>query len=74
MNANTTTKYEFANFLVTKLYSGLRCLIIDIQKINQYLEYSLLGGLEPPTFRLIAERASQLLHQSCSLVPCNYSR
>ena len=74
MDANTTTKYEFANFLVTKLYSYLPCLIIDIQKMNQNLEYSLLGGLEAPTFRLIAERSSQLLQQSCSLVPCNYSR
>ena len=27
--------------------------------------HTLLGGLEPPTFRVSAERANQLRHKSC---------
>ena len=38
------------------------------------MKNSLLGGLEPPTFRLTAERASQLRHKSwfsCELCRSN---
>ena len=35
----------------------------------QILMFSLLGGLEPPTFRLTAERASRLRHKiDCRLI------
>ncbi len=29
-----------------------------------------LGGFEPPTFRLTAERASRLRHRDCYLTAC----
>ena len=66
--------FDFAKLLATNLYNDLSCLIIETQKNQSKFEASLLGGLEPSTFRLTAARASQMLHNSCSLVPRNYSR
>ena len=33
--------------------------------VKKSLPIRSLGGLEPPTFRLTAERANQLRHKSC---------
>ena len=49
------------NTLVQKFFAA----ISDFQ----ILMFSLLGGLEPPTFRLTAERASRLRHKiDCRLI------
>ena len=34
--------------------------------------FTLPGGLEPPTFRLTAERANQLRHGSCTVVQATF--
>ena len=38
---------------------------LQINKRNESKKCSPSGGLEPPTFRLTVERASQLRHEGC---------
>ena len=54
---------DFLFFLSMPLILELRKVLISVKNQDLNLKNSSLGGFEPPTFRLTAERASRLRHR-----------
>ena len=62
---NSTTGPTLLNPIgVPTLYSGFKSKHSKFDKIIKRMGLTLLGGLEPPTLRLTAVRASRLCHRS----------
>ena len=65
----------FCPQIITSFWRGMFCGFVTLVNISRVKIkkncYAPPGGLEPPTFRLTAERASRLRHGGCAGPPIN---